>query len=398
MKKNANPAIVPVRPRCGVLVRGCFGVAFCATLIVVSWSAPAGAQTRDPVAAEVLFQEGRRLMKDGRFQDAVDKLTESLRLDPAVGTLANLAGCQEELGRTASAWQHWRQAADQMSSRDPRRKQALARAAQLEKVLPRLQIDVPPESVVEISVDRDGVTLGQASFGLALAVDPGHHVVRVWAPEREPRRWDLVVAEGETRVLAVEPGPALPPPAPAAPSRGPQAGPPAWGGSEPVRPVAPPTAAPVSAAGMAPASPAASPRTAGSPQVLFDPFSGVARQQTGPWLSRLQRRDWILVGVGLGGLGAAGWFGLQALRARDQAGALCSQQTGLTRCWSGAQQPLARDRRSSLLADVGLVAGTTAAATAAFLLTRPRPGAPAVARLLAAPVRGGGEVRVAGSF
>jgi hypothetical protein len=231
MKKFENPAIVFLPLARAVVARARFGVAFCATLITLAWCSAVGAQTRDPAAAEVLFQEGRRLMKAGRLQDAVDKLAESLRLDPAVGTLANLAGCQEELGRTASAWQHWRQAADQMSSRDPRRKQALARAAQLEKVLPRLQIEVPPESVVDISVDRDGVTLGQASFGLPLAVDPGHHVVRVWAPEREPRRWDVIVAAGETRVLAVEPGPALAPPVPAAPAA--PSLPPVSPGSEP---------------------------------------------------------------------------------------------------------------------------------------------------------------------
>ena len=65
----------------------------------------AGAEPRDPAAAEWLFREGRALMKKGDFAPACAKLAESQRLDPAVGTLMNLAECEERIGRTASAWQ-----------------------------------------------------------------------------------------------------------------------------------------------------------------------------------------------------------------------------------------------------------------------------------------------------
>src|SRR5688572_24676732 len=76
----------------------------------------AAAQLTDPAAAEALFQEGRRLLKIDEVLAACSKFDESLRLDPAIGTLINVAACQERLGRTATAWQHWRAAADQLST------------------------------------------------------------------------------------------------------------------------------------------------------------------------------------------------------------------------------------------------------------------------------------------
>src|SRR5262245_52463521 len=38
-------------------------------------------------AAEALFEVGRDLMKDKKYSEACPKLKESLRLDPAVGTM-----------------------------------------------------------------------------------------------------------------------------------------------------------------------------------------------------------------------------------------------------------------------------------------------------------------------
>ena len=75
-----------------------------ALLLVV---APARAQaptSTDKVAAEALFEEGRRLVAAGSFVDACPKFADSQRLDPSPGTLLNLASCYEKLGRSATAW------------------------------------------------------------------------------------------------------------------------------------------------------------------------------------------------------------------------------------------------------------------------------------------------------
>jgi tetratricopeptide (TPR) repeat protein len=127
-------------------------------------AAVAFGQERDPAASETLFKEGRRLMKSRDFASACPKLEESLRLDPAAGTLINLAECEEQLGRTASAWQHWRAAADSLPAGDKRRGVALNRASALEKALPRLTITLAPGTPSDTRVKRDGTFLGAPSL------------------------------------------------------------------------------------------------------------------------------------------------------------------------------------------------------------------------------------------
>src|SRR5215813_3345462 len=59
---------------------------------------PAGAQ------AEVLFRQGRDLLAAGKVAEACSAFEESQKLEPAVTTLLNLAGCREKLGQLATAW------------------------------------------------------------------------------------------------------------------------------------------------------------------------------------------------------------------------------------------------------------------------------------------------------
>src|SRR5215467_9817965 len=61
------------------------------------------------VAAEALFQEGRRLMAAGKAVDACPKFAESERLDPSPGTMLNLANCYEKTDRPATAWATYRE-------------------------------------------------------------------------------------------------------------------------------------------------------------------------------------------------------------------------------------------------------------------------------------------------
>src|SRR5262249_36741107 len=96
----------------------------------------------DAAAAEALFHEGRKLLADGNVSAACPKFAESYRLDPAIGSLLNLAMCHEREGRTASAWSEFREAEAQAASLGDtaRRQLAATHAAALEPAMPHVRI------------------------------------------------------------------------------------------------------------------------------------------------------------------------------------------------------------------------------------------------------------------
>src|SRR5262249_28906373 len=131
----------------------------------------ARADRRDPVTAEALFRAGRAAADRGDFASACSQFEESNRLDPAVGTMFNLAACDEQLGKIASAWQLFREVSQRLPPGDERIALADTRANALEPKLPKLSLQLArvPEGTVVL---RDGVELGSASLTLPLPVDP----------------------------------------------------------------------------------------------------------------------------------------------------------------------------------------------------------------------------------
>jgi serine/threonine-protein kinase len=154
----------------------------------------------DQATAEALFREGRKLYDQGHYPEACAKLAESQRLDPAPGTLLNLAGCYEKNGQTASAWATFQSAiaAAHRKGRADWEELARSRVATLEPALSRLTIVVPapPEG---LTVRRDGAEIGSAVWGTPIPVDPGPHTVEASAPGRQTFRQSVDVAAGGAR-------------------------------------------------------------------------------------------------------------------------------------------------------------------------------------------------------
>jgi hypothetical protein len=186
--------------------------------LLVLGGAPPGvrAQTpaRDPAAAEALFREGREQVALGNYAQACPKFLESERLDPATGTVFNLAECQERTGKLASSWQNWRKALEQLAPGDSRVAIANARLAALEPRLPHLTLRLAPGAPEDTHVLRDKVDLRKASFGVALPVDPGNHTLTVLADHHENARQTVHLDEAEALTVEVAPGPRLPETAP----------------------------------------------------------------------------------------------------------------------------------------------------------------------------------------
>ncbi|HVH46086.1 MAG TPA: hypothetical protein VM925_27240, partial [Labilithrix sp.] len=164
----------------------------------------ADAPTSDGASAQVFFERGRQAAARGDAAEACKNFEESLRLDLAVGTLFNLARCEQDLGRLANAWQHLREGIDRLEEKDPRRKPALAAANEFEPRVPRLAVKLAPGASGQVL--RDGVELASLSLGSPLPVNPGHHVIVVRAVNHADASYEVDLREGEQRTLVVAPG------------------------------------------------------------------------------------------------------------------------------------------------------------------------------------------------
>lgn len=150
---------------------------------------------QDKADAQGLFDLGKSLMVEGKFQEACPKLADSLRLDPVIGTMLFLAECYENIGRTASAWAEFREAQSLAAKQsDAREKVARDRANALESRLSKLVITVSPPPAPGLRVKRDGFDVGEALWGAAIPVDPGPHAVTVTAPRKTD--WTTSVTVG----------------------------------------------------------------------------------------------------------------------------------------------------------------------------------------------------------
>ena len=165
----------------------------------------AGRAAADPKIdkADQLFAEGKALL-DSNLLQACDKFKESLDYNPeAIGTLLNVALCDEKLGRIASAVARFSEARDRAKEHGfvEHVRAAEQHIAALESGVPHLAIkltEIAPET--KIILDDRIVALGDLGD---VPVDPGERDLVVSAPGRLPYRTRLVVARAEHRDVVV---------------------------------------------------------------------------------------------------------------------------------------------------------------------------------------------------
>ncbi len=194
------------------------------------------AYAANPVAeAQLAFDEGRRLEDAGDFAAAATRFEESERLEPALGTILNLASCYERGRRFASAWRAFRRGADEATAlgETKRALRATDRADALTRRLSSLVVRTEGVEAPGEEIRIDGAMLDRADWAAPRPIDGGKHSVVARAPGREEWSFDVQISdEGERSTVAV---PALLP----APARA-DAMPPAEA-SRSVSPTLPPT-------------------------------------------------------------------------------------------------------------------------------------------------------------
>lgn len=188
----------PARRR-APLRRSCF-----LAMAWVAYGLPASAQS-DEQKADDLFRQGQDRLQIGFTREACELLAASHRLDPALGTLLNLALCHEKDGKIATAHREYVAAAKWAKERreDGREQFARQRAAALEVDIPKLRIEIAG-APRNLHVDLDGRAIELSELEGDMAIDPGPHRVDVTAAEK--RAWhkrDLHVDRRSRTLLQV---------------------------------------------------------------------------------------------------------------------------------------------------------------------------------------------------
>ena len=322
-------------------------VVLAAGIVVMSQSATArAADTEHAATAEALFQAGKALLDADRVEEACERLGESYREDPALGTLGMLAWCHEQQGRTATAWGEYlqvEQLAGQAGQLD-RKQVAHEHAESMANRLSMLRIDVPHE-VPGLVVTRQFQAFDKSNWGTAFAVDPGEWVIEVSAPGFLP--WRRVVTVPTDKAVVILEVPALVEKTPPVPST----------------PVARPVQAPHRDLGT---------------------------------------RDWrgpaIALGAGVVGIAAGSVFGIRTLTKHSESKSHCDASNA---CDATGGRLRDEARNSGTLADVGFGLGAAGVIVAGWLWFRndraPSPPPTSVGMTLSARPHQGG-VAITGAF
>ncbi len=296
--------------------------------------------------ATQLFDDAEKLMRAEQASEACPKYAESQRLDPQLGTLLHLGACYARVGKTASAWASFKDAAD-LAARKHDEREATARQylVDLEPRLSRLSIEVAMDAPASIEVKRDGEPYGRAAWGSPMPIDPGPHVITASCSGFKDWQTTIDVPAGASTArvsvprlepLVVQPVPTLASPNPIPPN--------AY------------AATPAPSAGTAQVSPAP------TPQPAVDRTGSDSSEQT---------LGWVFLGIGGVGLAVGAISGALVLSERstlDNSGACVGRV-----CANSQHDTLNTFKTARTVSSVGFIVGGLATVSGVtLLLTAPK--------------------------
>ena len=158
-------------------------------ILLVALAAPGvWAQAPTPAAEGArLFEEGRALVKEGRYAEACDRFAQSYQLDRAAGTQLNLGDCAEREGKLRKAWLLFDDAARhyQKSGREAAAKHARSLAVALEPRLATVIVKLAEPQLVGLAL-RIGDHAAAPAAQIVEHLEAGDVAISATAPGREP--------------------------------------------------------------------------------------------------------------------------------------------------------------------------------------------------------------------
>jgi hypothetical protein len=167
----------------------------------------AHAAPKQATRAEQLFDEAKKLMQANDYAKACDKLEESQKLDPQLGTQLHLGYCYEKRGEPARAYTAYQAAAELAAQRnasgisEPREQVARERAADLAPQLAFVELR-PSEPLPDLRIALDDVPV-ERSIWAALPVDPGEHAIHASAFGRADWHQVFAIAAAARQIIVV---------------------------------------------------------------------------------------------------------------------------------------------------------------------------------------------------
>jgi hypothetical protein len=337
---------------------------------------PGVARADEPSAADIASArkigfEGIQLAEKGNCAAAIDKLARAEKLFHAPTTLGRLGECQVQIGKIVEGTENLgRVAREELASNAPAAfVTARARAKkQLAAATPKLahaKIIVKAPSDATVSVTVDSAPVNAANLGEDRVLDPGPHVVEATAPGYFKAHAEINLAEGGseqvTLKLIVDPEAAR--------------------------------AARVAAA----AAPSSSSPSGSSPPSSTDPQPPGA-EATGP----NRTLAYVVLGVGVVGLGLGTVFGLSAMSKKNDLSNACPNKN----CRASEQSNLDSAKTSGTISTIAFGVGgaavilggvlffTASSSSSSTAIAKPAPPT----RLVARPYFDITSAGVAGSF
>jgi hypothetical protein len=184
----------------------------------------------DKATARKLATEGIQLYQEGKYTEALDKVSRAEALYDAPVHLLYIARAQAKLNKLIDAAETYRRLVRVTlePGAPPAFKEAIESGRKelevLEPTLPALRIDVEPANVAGLELSVAGEKVSAASVGVERPMNPGRTVIIASAPGYKPAQVEVDVKpssrEAVRLVLVADPNAAVatPPPAPLGPT------------------------------------------------------------------------------------------------------------------------------------------------------------------------------------